>query len=1056
MPDPTPRPVLAGAFAAAGICAVLWLCCCPLVAGADVRADSHADTGTDAQAHARVDARADARAGGRPSVWEDFEAGSVTLTSYPDEDFDPDDWELQSQETYGGSAHALRMWGNTWKELAITPRPLTAETLLQAAIYAEEVGELQAIAFGDSSEHELFYCVSGDQLVLSDRWNVVYQGAFPTEEWNIYELPLGQDWLDTWGYLPVINRIIFVNDHDGGPHGTTIFDEIYDISDAEPIAPTVAIEALAAPPRQLAREAAPGVPLYRLDVQFQSLVFDPDSDSLAYAWDFGDGATSSEPNPAHSFTATADYTFTVSLDVTDEDGLWGRDTCQVAVEPGGGVEEFTINFTGDIFTGRAYDEPGGLIDTYGVEYLFEPTLPILGDAADVTMVNAEVAYTDRGDPHPTKSVVFRTRPENIAGLVYAGVDVASTGNNHIIDYGREGLEQTHAVFDSAGITHAGSGVNDYFALQPCYYTHAGVRMAFYCACNRTGREYNYQPFLDAGHSKSGFGYWLEPNNERALAAADTLADIVFAVPHSGEEYETEPPAGPGGAGEGRVDIELCPPFVPYEEAPDVRFRIWPGPGDRQLRYRAIEMGADAVINHHPHVLQGFEVYQGKLIAHSLGNFMFDLYYPETMPTLVLTARVSKTGIDAWHFTPAFIDDYIPRPATGRLGTAILERMADYSRHLNTFIGIDREALEGRIFLSEGEFYPELTLHSGTRPVSGSGGRHLSQPIAIAADGSLARLLAVEGLAPGDAEIRVGREVLWFGRFEPDEGHSMWNLNSEDEWLDDAIFHEGAHALALRRASNAPDNVITTLERHLPASDTLAYSLTGWMRTVDANDAYFAMRFYSSRYTWNPIGTYLMGESVDGTSEWTYYAADFAAPNGTDYFNMRCNVDRPQSGEAQAWFDDLRVIEWEAWQPVALPLEIDYPNNYRFVQVRSTSPADSATVSYETARLLDAAFSGIGGEPERRAPARLVAHLGVHPNPVRAEAAIRYELASAARVSLEVFDVTGRLVSRLAQDQPQRAGWHSVAWQAGARPAGVYFARLTVAGTPHARKMVLMP
>ena len=57
---------------------------------------------------------------------------------------------------------------------------------------------------------------------------------------------------------------------------------------------------------------------------------------------------------------------------------------------------------------------------------------------------------------------------------------------------------------------------------------------------------------------------------------------------------------------------------------------------------ALDLGADVLINHHPHVLQGFESYDGKLIAHSLGNFIFDLYYPETMPTMVLTLEIDKT------------------------------------------------------------------------------------------------------------------------------------------------------------------------------------------------------------------------------------------------------------------------------------------------------------------------------------------------------------------------------------------------------------------------------
>jgi poly-gamma-glutamate capsule biosynthesis protein CapA/YwtB (metallophosphatase superfamily) len=985
----------------------------------------------------------------RHTVLADFESGSAVLTSYPSEDLEPGSWGIVSNNTYGESTHALRLWGNTWKEMAIAPYAVTAATVFQAALYVEEKAEIQAIGFGDADGTMLFYAVAGTQLVLSDTWNVVYQGAYPIEEWRAYRLAIGQDWHDTYGEWPQLTRIVFVNDRDGSPRGATVFDEIYDVTDDLPQAPRVQIEALAGEVRKLDREAAPGVALYRVDVQFESLVEDPDSPTHTYHWDFGDGATSAEANPSHAFTATADYSFTISLDVTDETDLVGRDTCQVAVEPGGASGEFTMNFTGDAFMGRSYDQPGGLIDTYGVEYLWEPTRPILGDAADVTVVNAECAFTTRGTPHPTKSVVFRTHPENIAGLVYAGVDVATLGNNHIIDYGLEGMLQTEAVFDSVGIGRSGSGVNDYLALQPCYTTHAGVRVAIISACNRTGREYNAQPFLDAGTDKCGFGYWLEPTIARAVAQAESLADVVIACPHTGEEYETTPPVRADGK---PFDIESCPPYIPESEAPEVRFRIWPGLGDRALRRLAIEQGADAVINNHPHVLQGLEAYKGRLIAHSLGNFMFDLSYAETLPTIVLTARVDKEGIRGWTFTPAFIDNLIPRPATGRLGREILGRMADYSRAMDTYVGVDNASLTGTVFLSPAAYYPEETESTGSAALVAVGDSLVSQPIELAGLGSLSAITALEGV-PAGSEVRVGREVLWFGRFERDEGYHMWNLNSSDEWLDDTIFHEGASSLTLRRGDNDPGNVTTLLDRHLPASDSLSYGITGWMKTENATAATFAVRFYDSRYTWNQLATESAGEPVSGTTDWTWYGADFQAPDGAAFFNVRCSLDPPDAGDGSAWFDDLRVIEWQPWQPLDGPLPIAYPNNIRFVQVRTPAGGDSVTVTYTETALLDAAYSSVDrGRDDAPSCARM---LGASPNPARRTTLIRYELSRPARVDLAVYDVAGRLVTRLARNETQRAGLHGVSWQVPEQRSGVYFVRLVAGGETHAGKVIVL-
>ena len=58
---------------------------------------------------------------------------------------------------------------------------------------------------------------------------------------------------------------------------------------------------------------------------------------------------------------------------------------------------------------------------------------------------------------------------------------------------------------------------------------------------------------------------------------------------------------------------------------------------------ANDEGADLVVVHHPHIIQGVEIYNNKLIAHSLGNFIFDLNYPETYPSMILNADVNQNG-----------------------------------------------------------------------------------------------------------------------------------------------------------------------------------------------------------------------------------------------------------------------------------------------------------------------------------------------------------------------------------------------------------------------------
>jgi len=995
---------------------------------------------------------------GRGFVLEDFESGQVVLQSYsPTEDRDPNSWEVQSGETYPGSTYALRLYGNTWKSESIPPYPIESATVLQVAIFVEDVGEMQAFGIGDGT-NVLLYTFAGTQLPTATQWEVTYQGAFPVGVWNLCLLPVGRDWRARYGYDPQITRLIYVNDRDQTTHGRTIFDEIIDVTEDLPVAPDVEI----VQGRQDVRRIAPK--LFRVGIQFHAQVYDPDSQAFTYAWDFGDSSFSSLPDPAHEFLVHSDHTYTVSLAVRDDTGLWGRDSAQVRVDPSGPEPLITMNFVGDVMLARRYDDPGGLIDTYGPEHIFIPTRSIYGDAADINVCNLECPLTDEGTPHPTKSYVFRGRPSNVAGLTYAGIDLVSLANNHIIDYGERGMEETQEVLDAARIRWSGAGANEYLAMQPAFWSERGVAIAFLGQCNRAGREYNQQPFLDAAASKPGFAYLTETNIAAAIDSVRALADLVVAQLHAGIEYQTEPgtlmPGGGGPASDG-LDFPLdrqaaarAEPLLdaadPVGAAADVQFLTRPSLTDRQLRWRAVEEGADLVICHHPHVLQGFEAYQDVLIAHSLGNFAFDQTFAETFPSVVLHTGFDKAGFRSFTFRPVFVDDWIPRPATGRLGREILDRMADYSRELNTVVGVDPSTSEGTIYLD-----PESVVWSQSEPersvaLTAEDGWHVSPPIERAGAGTLSRILSIAGVS-GDVEVRVGRELLWHGDFE-EEGATLWNLNSSDEVYDSQVVHQGLRSLRLRRASSSSGTALTDLEGYPALENKTEYSLAGYMRTENARDALFAARFYRDRGT-SLLGTYEIDDPVSGTSDWAYFAKNFQVPADARYFNVRCQMDRPASGEGFSWFEELRLVEWEAWQPATLPLEFPYPNNQRFIQIRAASPSASATVRWEE-RLAQPTPSALaewdGGLPRDRG----IRIESIRPNPLRDRASIEYLLAQAGRVRLEVFDLGGRRVGMMeASSVP--AGRHRMEWDARGLPSGLYFCRIRSAGEDGLAKVIVL-
>jgi len=580
-------------------------------------------------------------AAGQPQparVIEDFDDGQVTLISFPGEDVHPDSWRLDTLVTYDSSPFSLRLHGNTWKLEPVSPIRLDSGTVWQVEAYVGSTGEIQGFGLADSAD-TLLYSFCGTEEVDPAKWVPVYQGAFPTGTWNSYQLPVGQDWLARFHRLPAVTHLVYINDRDTDPRAIVYFDQIEDITEDLPVPPRVeawyeAGNAFRGKDGRLS-----------VTVQFHSRVTDPDSREHDYYWYFGDDSTSRDSNPVHTYVVEDDHEYTVLLEVEDSTLRWGRATCHVTVDPGPTTFPIRMNFVGDIMLARRYEDPGGIIETLGVEGIFRPTKPLLGDAADITVANLESPLCSLGTRHPTKPIIFRGRPRNSAGLAFAGIDIVSLANNHAIDYGLVGLQQMQSTLAGRGILFSGAGADLYEAWTPLFYQQSGVNIAFLACCDRDGQYDNYQPYLAAGYNKPGFAYFDSVNTRRAIEAVRGIADRVVVEMHSGEEYILTPRA----SGNDQV-------LIPNDQEGDEFYSplaLFPAPGDTEERHRAIENGADVVIGHHPHLLQGFEVYLGKLIAHSLGDFVFDLNYPETYPTVILNACLDETGFHDFTLTPVY-------------------------------------------------------------------------------------------------------------------------------------------------------------------------------------------------------------------------------------------------------------------------------------------------------------------------------------------------------------------------------------------------------------------
>ncbi len=226
------------------------------------------------------------------------------------------------------------------------------------------------------------------------------------------------------------------------------------------------------------------------------------------------------------------------------------------------------------------------------------------NTATILMGNQEVPFSNRGRIDVKKRWSLRADPRTAASLRVAGFDLVTLANNHIMDYGVPALEDTLFTLNQHGIAHTGAGLNQAAARQPVILkTPAGQRIAFLAYSQTFPAE-----------------FWAQVNrpgtanaDSRILAAdirnAKTQAELVVVSFHWGEEL-----------------------------------RNYPKSYQRKFAHESIEAGASVVIGHHPHVLQGLEVYRGGLIAYSLGNFLFGSYSEKSTDSAILAVDFDRNGL----------------------------------------------------------------------------------------------------------------------------------------------------------------------------------------------------------------------------------------------------------------------------------------------------------------------------------------------------------------------------------------------------------------------------
>ena len=276
----------------------------------------------------------------------------------------------------------------------------------------------------------------------------------------------------------------------------------------------------------------------------------------------------------------------------------------------------TLASVGDVNLGNG---PGGYIARFGVRYPWTSVAPALR-RADVAFGNLECAVSNRGVPVP-KEFNFRGRPSALKAMsTFAGFDVLNLANNHSGDYGTGALLDTVKLVRSFGMAAVGAGGSLGSASEPRVVERLGLKIAF------VGFSDILPASFFAGPGRPGTQQATTENIRASVARAKRRADVVIATFHWGVE---------------RATVE------------DVR--------QRAFATEALAAGATAVIGAHPHVLQPIrKVGARRLVAYSLGNFVFGAGSPGTTSTGILELKLSTRGVEGSRFRRAVIGATRPR------------------------------------------------------------------------------------------------------------------------------------------------------------------------------------------------------------------------------------------------------------------------------------------------------------------------------------------------------------------------------------------------------------
>ena len=328
---------------------------------------------------------------------------------------------------------------------------------------------------------------------------------------------------------------------------------------------------------------------------------------------------------------------------------------QVSLAPAKQGQDITLLFGGDT---ALTDAAMPTLKRNGYEYPLAPTLHLLRQA-NLAVLNLEAPVTTRHTPFPLyKRYVYRMDPAGLQALKWAGVDLVSLANNHLMDHGREGLRATLENLDRAGVAGVGGGLSGPAARRGVVVKLGDTRVGLL--------SYMEDSFMHSLYVRSfAWGSWpgcarMEAANiKQDIARLRREADLVVVLAHWGRYY---------------TGVTMLQRY--YGEL-------------------IIDSGADAVMGHHPHIHHPVGLHRGKPIVYSLGNYAFGTPGRESFKYgLMARLVVRDKKIRRLEVIPLMTQNreigFKPEPLVGKEATQMLAGLAAESREF----GAEMRVVEG--------------------------------------------------------------------------------------------------------------------------------------------------------------------------------------------------------------------------------------------------------------------------------------------------------------------------------------------------------------------------